>query len=85
MKEMTTTKKKEIIRKKELLTKIAGINGRYVCFPLFDDGLYQTLYRDGTDAFIGPLDKIIEWEKGYTNYQKWEKRHGENQDDWNKR
>ena len=66
--EMKATNMKDTVGKKELLAKIAEINGRYVFFPLFDDGLYQTVYRDGTDAFIGPLDKVIEWEKGYSCY-----------------
>ena len=76
--EMKATNKKETVGKKEILARIAEINGRYIFFPLFDDGLYKTCDYDGTDEFVGSLDQVIEWEKGYTNYQICEKSHDQN-------
>lgn len=67
------------------LRKIVAINGRYVSTPLFEDGYFFTVDMDATDQFSGTLDEVIEWEKGYTSYIKWEKTHGKDQDDGNKR
>ena len=67
------------------LRKIADINGRYVSIPLFEDGYFCTVDYGGADAFSGTLEEVIEWEKGYTSYIKWEKNHGKGQDDRNKR
>ena len=67
------------------LLKLAAINERYVSTPLFEEGFFLTVDFDGTDEFTGMLDEVIEWEKGYTSYIEWEKKHGKDQDDRNKR
>jgi hypothetical protein len=65
-------KEKNTMTIKEL-EKIARINGRKVQITKYGIGTCDN--PDGADSFIGTMDDVVEWEKGYNTYKDWEKNH----------